>query len=45
MPSIGFDKSKGAKPIAIVKGGQNDGDVLYLNADDNLKEMKKGWDP
>jgi hypothetical protein len=41
MPSLGFDKSKGAKPIAIVKGGQNDGDVLYLNADDNLNEIKK----
>lgn len=35
MPSMSFDKVKGAKPIAIVKGGADDGKVLYIHADDH----------
>jgi len=31
MPSISFDKSKGAKGLALVKGGQYDGEILYCN--------------
>jgi hypothetical protein len=34
MPSLSFDKIKGAKPIAIVRGGDSDGKVLYLHEDD-----------
>jgi hypothetical protein len=32
---MSFDKVKGAKPIAIVKGGADDGKVLYIHADDH----------
>jgi hypothetical protein len=34
MPSLSFDKVKGARPISIVRGGDNDGKVLYLHEDD-----------
>jgi hypothetical protein len=40
MPSLSFEKTKGAKPIAIVKGGEDDGQVLYVNAEDNHKGKK-----
>lgn len=36
MPSLSFQHAKGAKPIAIVKGGDQDGDLLYLH-DEDLK--------
>jgi hypothetical protein len=39
MPSLSFDKTKGAKPIAIVKNGDLDGKVLYLH-EDNHKGTK-----
>jgi hypothetical protein len=39
MPSLSFDKVKGAKPIAIVKGGKDDGKVLYIH-EDNHKGSK-----
>jgi energy-coupling factor transporter ATP-binding protein EcfA2 len=43
MPSLSFDKTKGAKPIALVKGGEDDGAVLYLHEDDHDgKKPKKG---
>ena len=35
MPSLSFDKTKGARPIAIVKGGKDDGEVLYLHEDEH----------
>jgi hypothetical protein len=35
MPSLSFDKTKGAKPIAIVKGGRDDGKVLYIHEDNH----------
>lgn len=40
MPSLSFDESKGAKAIAIVKGGDYDGEVLYVNVDDTKKARK-----
>lgn len=39
MPSLSFDKTKGAKPISIVKGGRDDGKVLYIH-EDNHKGSK-----
>ena len=33
MPSLNFEPGKGAKPIAIVKGGEEDGNLLYLHED------------
>jgi len=33
MPSLSFDNIKGARPIARVKGGEYDGEVLYLHED------------
>ena len=35
MPGISFDKTKGAKPIAVVKGGKYDKEVLYIHEDDH----------
>jgi uncharacterized protein with ACT and thioredoxin-like domain len=40
MPSLNFDESKDAEAIAIVKGGDNDKEVLYLHSDD-VKPKKK----
>ena len=31
MPGLSFDKDKDAKAIAIVRGGDKDGDILYLH--------------
>lgn len=39
MPSMSFDKTKGAKPIAVVKGGEYDGKILYIH-EDNHKGSK-----
>lgn len=33
MPSLSFSKDKDAKPIAVVRGGDRDGEVLYLHSD------------
>ena len=41
MPSLSFESSKTAKPIAIVKGGDEDGNILYLH-DEDLKTKRKG---
>ena len=41
MPSLSFDKTKGAKPIAIVKGGDYDKEVLYLHEDDHKGKKPK----
>ena len=35
MPSLNFEKSKEARPVAIVRGGDQDGDILYLHTDSN----------
>jgi hypothetical protein len=42
MPSLSFDKARGAKPIALVKGGDDDGKVLYLHEDDTGLKGDKG---
>ena len=34
MPSLSFDERKGSRAIAIVKGGDYDGEILYLHEDD-----------
>jgi hypothetical protein len=36
MPSLSFTKTKDADPIAVVRGGDKDGEILYLD-----KEAKK----
>ncbi len=41
MPSLSFDKAKGAKPIAIVKGGEYDHEVLYLHTEDHKGKKPK----
>ena len=41
MPSLSFDKVKGAKPIAVVKGGENDGEVLYIHEDEHKGKKPK----
>lgn len=41
MPSLSFDKTKEAKPIAIVRGGDMDGQVLYLHSDDKSSTTAK----
>lgn len=39
-PSLSFDEIKGSRPIAIVRGGDYDGEILYLHEDDNKKGRK-----
>lgn len=34
MPSLNFEKGKEAKPVAVVRGGDADGEVLYLHTDE-----------
>jgi hypothetical protein len=34
MPSFAFEKGSDGVPIAIVRGGETDGDILYLHMDD-----------
>jgi len=41
MPSLSFDKVRGAKPISIVVGGADDGKVLYIHADDHKGSKPK----
>jgi len=41
MPSLSFDKVKGAKPIAIVKGGKYENKVLYIHEDDHKGDKPK----
>jgi len=44
MPSLSFDEKaggKGSTPVAIVKGGEEDGKLLWLHAD-NVPNNKKG---
>jgi hypothetical protein len=33
MPSLSLKKSKGGRPVAVVRGGARDGEILYCNAD------------
>ena len=41
MPALSFDKVKGAVPIAVVKGGDYDGEVLYCHPDDHKGKKPK----
>jgi hypothetical protein len=43
MPSLSFEKGKDADAIAVVRGGDYDGELLYLNTDDHkpTREIKK----
>lgn len=41
MPSLSLEASKGAKAIALVKGGDEDGSILYLH-DEDMKNKRKG---
>jgi polynucleotide 5'-kinase involved in rRNA processing len=41
MPSLSFEKSKEATAIAVVRGGDLDGNVLYLHTDDKPSSIKK----
>jgi hypothetical protein len=41
MPSLSFEESKTAKAIALVKGGDEDGKILYLHEED-LKNKRNG---
>jgi hypothetical protein len=41
MPGLSFEKGKSGKPIAIVKGGDLDGEVLYLQDDGFVPSTKK----
>jgi hypothetical protein len=41
MPSLSFDKVMGAKPIAVVKGGADNGKVLYIHEDDHKGSKPK----
>jgi hypothetical protein len=34
MPALNFEKSPTAKPVAVVRGGDDDGKVLYLHSED-----------
>ena len=40
MPSLSLDMNEDARPIARVKGGQYDGEILYLHEDDLTKGKK-----
>ena len=33
MPALNFDKGKGGKAVAVVRGGDDDGHILYLHPD------------
>lgn len=41
MPSLTFDKDKDSKAIAVVRGGDMDGQILYLQVDDKPSNTKK----
>jgi hypothetical protein len=41
MPGLSFDKAKGAVPIAVVKGGEEDGKVLYLHTNEAPKGERR----
>jgi hypothetical protein len=41
MPTLSFDKEKGAKPIALVKGGEFDRQVLYIHEDNHKGKAPK----
>lgn len=40
MPTLSFEDSKGARAVALVRGGDFDGEILYLHEDD-VKPKRK----
>lgn len=45
MPKLNFSKAKGARPLAIVKGGTKDGEILYLHTEDTPATGGVGKEP
>lgn len=41
MPLLNWEKTKSAKPVAVVRGGDDDGKVLYLHIDEKAKGSGK----
>lgn len=41
MPCLNFDKHKDARPVAVVRGGDKDGEVLYLHQNAKNVGVKK----
>lgn len=41
MPSLSFDKVRGARPIVLVKGGEYDGEIVYLHDDEHKGKKPK----
>nr|WPF46732.1 MAG: putative packaging ATPase [Lake Baikal virophage 11] len=41
MPTLNFESGKGARAVAIVKGGEESGSILYLHEED-IKNSRKG---
>lgn len=41
MPSLTFEKNKDSKAVAVVRGGDRDGDILYLNTEDGKSQSSK----
>lgn len=42
MPSLSFEQSKGSRAVAVVKGGEEDGQILYLHEDDKKDSKRHG---
>jgi hypothetical protein len=40
MPSLSFDKDKDSVPIAVVRGGDADGQLLYLNSEAGPRRVR-----
>jgi hypothetical protein len=40
MPSLSLDESKGATPIAVVRGGEHNGELLYLDESRQTGEVR-----
>ncbi len=42
MPSLSYVKTPNAKPVAVVRGGDKDGSIVYLNTDDTRRSAGAG---
>jgi hypothetical protein len=45
MPTLSFSEDKKARPVAIVRGGEEDGEILYLHEEDMKNTRKGGINP
>ena len=43
MPSLSFDEGEHGRAVALVKGGEDDGSVLYLHSEDSRGRKPKPW--